>query len=384
MPDFVPANFWWKNITGPSAMIADTVSALSEGYSVMLGLPDFTPWPDTMRNVLHENISSAGDVYISLIDASSECGDDAESYILAHYDKERRYRSRLYTVQEYFLRTGALRDHIFWLHNFRDKKQFSDWVQFCSKYYSTSMNDGLFILESQDITPSSTGNIRAINFVNYASRYDLQIFSSFLLGMSQYTRQGYNQNWDQYISSVVSMMFGTDAELAEYMIRTTNFMREEPIDAVARLSEEFPDRSHDESHLLNMYENNDMTRIKGRLWTAQVQVFFPMIELARVRLLRSYDGLAESINRVLKYLNARGTPMIQSDGKAILEASDIDLGGLFHVVCASGMTKINDVTLNEYISILRSFRNSLAHMNPCSVERVCELLDFEEYYHYLL
>ena len=39
MSEFAAENFWWKNITGPSGMIRDAVNALSEGYSVILGVP---------------------------------------------------------------------------------------------------------------------------------------------------------------------------------------------------------------------------------------------------------------------------------------------------------------------------------------------------------
>ena len=75
MQEFSPENFWWNNITGPSEMINSAENALSEGYSIILGVPAFTPWPGKMRNILHENLSG-GDIYITIIDADSETSDE--------------------------------------------------------------------------------------------------------------------------------------------------------------------------------------------------------------------------------------------------------------------------------------------------------------------
>ena len=105
-----------------------------------------------------------------------------------------------------------------------------------------------------------------------------------------------------------------------------------------------------------------------------------MIELERVRIIRSDNNLAGRIQFALSYLESHGNPMTQSDGKTVTDVEDIDIGGLFHLICRANMVKTDDIMLKEYISLLRSFRNSLAHMTPCKAVEVRELLDFEQDY----
>ena len=379
MQDFSPENFWWRNITGPSAMINAAEDALSEGYSIILGVPAFTSWADTMRSILHGNLSG-GDIYITMINADSECPGTAEDFLLSKYDTNRKFRSRLSTVQEFFVRNNSLKNHIFWVHNFRDKTQVSDWLNFCAKYPSDSAAKGLFILDTEYENLRPSGRMRAVNFSDYAESYDTMIFASFLLDAKEYSRPQYNRNWKHYISSLAAMLCGSDAEVAESLIRSADFTVYEPYDALAMIADDFSGRSNDSKHILGMLRNNDEAAIMSRIWTAQVQVFFPMIELARVRIIRGNDELAGRIQFALSYLESHGSPMIQSDGKTVTELEDIDIGGLFHLVCRANMIKTDDVMLKEYISILRSFRNSLAHMTPCRADEVRELLDFERHY----
>ena len=379
MSEFAAENFWWKNITGPSGMIRDAVNALSEGYSVILGVPDFTAWADKMRSILHEDLSG-GDVYVTMIDAAAECSVNAEEYLLTKYDTERRFRSRLSTVQEYLMRTGALRNHIFWLHNFRDKSQVTDWHNFCSKYQSDSADKGLFILDSVYENLPSAGRMKAVNFSEYAESYDTRIFALFLLDAEGYDRPQYSRNWKQYISLLSAMLCGSDAEVAERFIRLTDFTCNEPYDALEMIAGDFPERGMEGNHILNLLRNEDEDAVMNRIWTAQVQIFFPMIELARVKILRSNDELRGRIAFALSYMESHGFPMTQSDGRTVTDPEDLDIGGLFHILCKSNMIKMNDVMLNEYVSILRTFRNSLAHMTPCRVDSVRELLDFERHY----
>ncbi len=72
--------------------------------------------------------------------------------------------------------------------------------------------------------------------------------------------------------------------------------------------------------------------------------------------------------------------MTHSNGKIVTDIEDIDISGLFHLICRANMVKTDDIMLKEYISLLRSFRNLLVHMTTCRVDEVRELLDFERHY----
>ena len=138
-----------------------------------------------MRNILHGNLSG-GDIYVTLIDADMECSSTAEDFMLSKYDTGRKYRSRISSVQEFFVRNNLLRNHIFWVHNFRDKAQVSDWLNFCAKYLSDSSSKGLFILDTEYENLLPAGRMRAIKFSDYAESYDTMIFASFLLDTKEY------------------------------------------------------------------------------------------------------------------------------------------------------------------------------------------------------
>ena len=307
MQDFSPENFWWNNITGPSEMITSAENALSEGYSIILGVPAFTPWPEKMRNVLHGNLSG-GDVYITIINADSECPGSAEDYLLSKYDTSRKYRSRLSSVQEFFLRNNSLRNHIFWVHNFRDKSQVSDWLNFCTKYPSDSSAKGLFILDTEHENLLPAGRMRAVNFSDYAESYDTMIFASFLLDNKEYSRPLYTRSWKRYLSSLAAMLCGSDAEVAERFLRSADFTCSEPLNVLQMIADDFPERCADSTHILGMLNDDDESAVMNRIWTAQVQVFFPMIELvvgeilnrkpsdlALIALLKEKDGADEGL-----------------------------------------------------------------------------------------
>ena len=76
-------------------------------------------------------------------------------------------------------------------------------------------------------------------------------------------------------------------------------------------ADDFPDRSGDSNHVLGMLRNDDEAAITGRIWTAQVQVFFSMIELVRVRIIRSDSSLVGRIQfalrNIYRYFGHSGT-----------------------------------------------------------------------------
>ncbi|MBR0279106.1 MAG: hypothetical protein IJQ75_03905 [Synergistaceae bacterium] len=98
----------------------------------------------------------------------------------------------------------------------------------------------------------------------------------------------------------MAMLCGTDAEVAERLIRSADFTCTEHIDALEMTADDFPDRSGDSNHVLGMLRNDDEATITGRIWTAQVRVFFLMIELTRVRIIRSDSSLSGSIQFALR------------------------------------------------------------------------------------
>ena len=376
MTDF--EEFWWNNITGPHSVVTKTSELLSTKFAVLLLVPGDLPWRHTMRSAIDAEFkrrSSMMDILIRPIDVKDEYLQDIApgQFILRNYASEsvkNEYRvGSGMSMQEYIKRNSVLKNTILWLKGFNNAEQVKDWVNFCSDYATGAVVDGLFILEVQDnMRLPAHSSIPKINFSEYVDSYNLLLFCSFLLDeQKELTAQ-----WKSYIAAMVSNLCETDAEVAERMILETNFMNEEPLDVLSRIAKEpdFVRRGEGAQHAFALLRNRNNLTLKKRLWSAQVQVLFPVIELERVELVRQWH--AEIAAALAKHPEQRGYG--NGSNEAIDDLCDIELGQLNHMII-NHMLEIPAPEIRSRIALLRTCRNLLAHGECCSAAQTGKLLN---------
>ncbi len=252
-----------------------------------------------------------------------------------------------------------------------NKKTAAEWIEFCRGFSERTAADGLFVLEVHgDVMVSEAEAIRLIDFSACVSSYDVQLFNSFILD----EQDMYSDLWKKYVSTCAATVCDIDAEISELLIRVIDFKTESVIEGIKRISEmpEFSRRGKEDSscHILRSYRNGDAAELEHRIWVAQIQVLFPIIELERVSFIQKYEADIQKVldrEEIIQY------------GEVLREAVDVELGSLCYLMnrrYREGfyLLYIPDESDRKRIGFLHDCRNRLVHVSCCSPEQVLELL----------
>lgn len=370
--------FWWNYITGPNVVVSSVVSALLNGKMVVLKVPSDLPWRHSMRSAVHTAFSErsdCSDVVIELIDLRDENARQMQPgrFILDRFATptiSRGYREKSkVTVQDYISAKDIIKNRIVWIKGI-DPDVAGEWIRFCRGFSQRSAAQGLFVLEvNENTSVTETNLLRVINFSDCVSNYDVQLFNSFVLG----NQKQYSDGWKKYIAVCTAAICGVDAEICQTMLQSLDFRVESPLEGIRQIDQmpDFMRRGENGSnHVLWHYRNGDMALLEHRLWSAQVQVLFPMIELERVELIGRYE-------RQIREVLASGG--ITQYNQILQEPMDVELGTLSYLMGA----KMEDGFYTLYIPseedrkrirFLHTCRNQLAHASCCTPEQVEQLL----------
>ena len=370
--------FWWNHITGPNVVVSSVVSALLNGKMVVLKVPSDLPWRHSMRSAVHTAFSErsdCSDVVIELIDLRNENARQMQPgrFILDRFATptiSRGYREKSkVTVQDYISAKDIIKNRIVWIKGI-DPDVAGEWIRFCRGFSQRSAAQGLFVLEvNENTSVTETNLLRVINFSDCVSNYDVQLFNSFVLG----NQKQYSDGWKKYIAVCTAAICGVDAEISQTMLQSLDFRVESPLEGIRQIDQmpDFMRRGENGSnHVLWHYRNGDLALLEHRLWSAQVQVLFPMIELERVELIGRYE-------RQIREVLASGG--ITQYNQILQEPMDVELGTLSYLMGA----KMEDGFYTLYIPseedrkrirFLHTCRNQLAHASCCTPEQVEQLL----------
>ena len=370
--------FWWNYITGPNVVVSSVVSALLNGKMVVLKVPSDLPWRHSMRSAVHTAFSErsdCSDMVIELIDLRDENARQMQPgrFILDRFATptiSRGYREKSkVTVQDYISAKDIIKNRIVWIKGI-DPDVAGEWIRFCRGFSQRSAAQGLFVLEvNENTSVTETNLLRVINFSDCVSNYDVQLFNSFVLG----NQKQYSDGWKKYIAVCTAAICGVDAEISQTMLQSLDFRVESPLEGIRQIDQmpDFMRRGENGSnHVLWHYRNGDMALLEHRLWSAQVQVLFPMIELERVDLIGRYE-------RQIREVLASGG--ITQYNQILQEPMDVELGTLSYLMGA----KMEDGFYTLYIPseedrkrirFLHTCRNQLAHASCCTPEQVEQLL----------
>lgn len=368
------SEFWWANITGAHLVISKIVEALTENCTVIIDIPVDLPWRHQMRSSAEDEfrkLSGISDTIIEVVDATDDVPVDVAPgrFLLDRFaqNKEVRngYRERSQrSIQEYIIENTVLKNRIIWVKGMLNS-QVSDWLSFCRDYNSNNEENGLFVLEIQGGVHKQDNNMRSIRLLECISNYDVQLFSSFIVE----EKSALSNVWRRYLSTATAIICDIDAEIASHLLEIIDPKKQSPLDIIMEMAswQEYSVRGADDesNHIFMHCRNNNKKELEQRLWKAQVQVLFPLIEMERIKIIESYyRELQTTIEQ--KY--------IEQYGEKITKPIQLELGTLCFLM--NRYSCIRDKDARERISFLHKCRNHLAHAHCCSTSEVCELLDY--------
>ena len=368
------SEFWWANITGAHLVISKIVEALTENCTVIIDIPVDLPWRHQMRSSAEDEfrkLSGISDTIIEVVDATDDVPVDVAPgrFLLDRFaqNKEVRngYRERSQrSIQEYIIENTVLKNRIIWVKGMLNS-QVSDWLSFCRDYNSNNEENGLFVLEIQGGVHKQENNMRSIRLLECISNYDVQLFSSFIVE----EKSALSNVWRRYLSTATAIICDIDAEIASHLLEIIDPKKQSPLDIIMEMAswQEYSVRGADDesNHIFMHCRNNNKKELEQRLWKAQVQVLFPLIEMERIKIIESYyRELQTTIEQ----------KHIEQYGEKITKPIQLELGTLCFLM--NRYSCIRDKDARERISFLHKCRNHLAHAHCCSTSEVCELLDY--------
>lgn len=378
--DFIPADFWWEHITGPNVLVSKVSEALKDHHMVVLSVPTDLPWRHSMRATIQSQFRdwlNDGNIVAEDIDAVDDNPDGSEPgrFILSRFSDiktSRGYREKSkVSIQNYIAAKSVIDNRIIWVKGLKDDTA-KQWVKFCRGFDSGMLQNVWFVLEVQgEINRAEYKHLKSIRFEDYVSNYDVQLFNSFALD----SQNKYTDEWKKYIASVAASVCDTDAEVAAELLGAVDFRSQSVIDGIKSIAEstEFARRGTEESskHVLWYCRNGNNEELEHRLWRAQVQVLFPIIEMERISLINKWHIVIQ---------NALDDNAVTQFNEPLTTAEDAELGSLCYMMkqrTSDGfyMLYIPDEDERSRLTFLHECRNQLAHASCCTTDQVVRLLE---------
>ena len=372
------SQIWWKEIAGPRRFVADITDQLLEA-SLIVRVPDDLPWRHEMRREIESNLREQLDyseISVLQLDAEEDLPADADVgvWLLNHYamgDVARQYRKKSgKTIPQYIVETQIFKDDVLWVKGFRAEKT-EKWLAFFLAFDACRPRRGRIVLELRDdIVCTLPGSVKVIEYSRYVSNYNLQLFCNFLLDH----RTGWTKNWKRYYAALAACLCVTDPEIAELFLSAFPKPDVDPMTIMTKIAAdvEYARRGSgaDSSHILALMRNRNVNLIGKRIWKAQLQILFPLLEETRVQLI---ERIKDEVVDLLKKRE------ILQFGERIDNPYDLEWGTLYYAMNLKNVDNayyLKSLTVDDkkMIRQYRSCRNTLAHGDICSVSQTVMIL----------
>lgn len=398
------ARLWWDAITGPRSFVREVVRGMRQRGSVCLVVPDDLPWRGEMRGAVEQEFGQSeelGGFYVDFIDVDDDCPEveDVGRYLLDRYAEPTvasGFRSRS-TIQKYIADHHALEGRVLWVKGMNEKQE-RHWLQFCQEYAPFGPGDVRFVVESRNaLRMQERRNMAVIQFRDRVKKHDLLLFNSLYLNKNQ---PKLDPLWQQYASVLCSNLCDTDAETSVALMEALDVRSQEPLVALQAVAEnpEFARRgAGSERHILNLARRSasadEAEAAKAReaidalVWEAQLQVFFPLLEVERMNFVKRYRAeIAAALRSKYVNFNTGEELWIKQFGEAIESPEDAEWGALFFMnqrYLASDpttrMLELRDTASFFQLDRMHKMRNALAHGNCCPVEVIGSFIESYPY-----
>lgn len=360
-------DFWWDNVTGPQLLVEALATLLGEGKTVLLQSENRLPWREQLMDCVAHRLPS-----VSIRPMEWPLGPLGKSEVASILLRELTpgkasacpvdYQAQLRFLKE----QGAFAGTAVWV-NARDVSSWTELRRFLSDYRSRELEqDGGFVVElspEHEIPMHLAKHMELIPYGKYIYKNDIRLFSSILV--SKYNKAD-RAMWE-YAAAVSTELVGQDVELIPEFLQRMDFQCDDPVTTFISLGEDCQD-------------------IETRVWKAQLQAAFPLIEMERIRITGEY---ADLINQALEseYWDPQRerTGFIMQRGELGYEevkyATELELGTMVRMMAlkssvdhSRNLLAFPEPELRDWIINLTGCRNKLAHHSICTPEEMASLL----------
>lgn len=385
------AKLWWDGITGPALYVQAIVDNLAEAKSVILVVPEDIPWHSQMYSSAAQALREYDpELLLDFVDCQVEDFSDSTRktnipfYLLDRYaypEVKNGYRqSSGRSVQQYLVSNRVLFNRVIWVTN-ASSKQASEWIRFCREYRAKKRYDGLFVIEITaggiDQSIHSVSNILDYNV--FTTYYDTLLFNNIVC-----SKHNGPIEWLQYKATALALICNQDAELSGYMLNMCDFKSQSPIEVLRGIVDDplcvqrYDMSKLSREHPVLMIQSNETKSLEHSLWKAQLQIIFPMIESERIQIIERYrDVIEEAVKTEYFDFNRCINRYVTQYGERLENAFDAEVGTLYrmsHLRCASDTSQylffLPDEEDRVRLALLHDMRNSIAHVEPCSIDLV--------------
>ena len=372
------SGIWWKEIAGPKSFVSDVTAYLLD-TSVIVRVPDDLPWRHEMRQEIQDELRESYDyseISIQFIDAEDvlDSQQDISAYILDRFaldEVKRQYRKKTgKSLLQFIVEKNILQDDVLWIKGI-SKKTAKKWLDFFYEFKECEPKSGRVVLELLDnIDLHPEPEVREIRYSSYVSDYNLQLFCSLLLDSTSEI----SENKKRYAAALAAHLCDTDAEIAECFLSEYVSENAEPTTILKEIAKdtEYARRGAGtgSGHILALVRENKQDLINKRIWEAQLQVLFPIVEADRVTLIHRIEPELRAL------LNAKS---VRQFDEIIDNPYDVEWGTLAHEMYQHSINDeyyLKSLTSadRDKIKRYRQYRNNLAHSDCCTLKQVEEIL----------
>lgn len=384
-----PSELWWENVTGPLQMVSAMEYAMQDGKSVILRHPGFLPWQDLLRDLTH------GVMDTIVIDRPMK-KDEIIPKILEQFPQKYAINCPpVYKNQVEFVRS----QHIFqgstiWI-NAQDKTAADQVIRFVSDYRGNDYDKyGSFVLAvpAETAIPNISDRVEVICYQDYVRSNNLRLFSSLLVEDTP----SIPMNMREYAAAVIASVCAPDPELIPALMEALEVSCETPDEVLRRMWEDgywgALDRnlSNLRGHPFVLFQKGASEEFQNRIWRAQLQTLFSEIEVERTDIVKAhYSDIREALHT--QYWDKRSEAFCYIKDPVnhciIDDPYDAEIGVLAFMLTAyrdraetEKLWYLPESETRGRINFLRTCRNSLAHITPCSPDSVARLLEKRGYH----
>lgn len=337
---------WWEQITGPKRFVDRIVKNINDDKCTVLCVPDILPWGAEFREVIIRSYINS-EKWFEIIDVGIGDIADAGNYLLQKFAEDKTKNSYAYhshntAIEKYLKDNKVLNNRIIWIKNISETA-LSKWTAFLRKYISNDNSEGTFILETCNEFNKSE-KINVLKYSDFVTIYDAHLFASIVASQS-----ANEQLVHQYITNLADSLCGMNVEMMVNFINDTDFYEDDITGSFIK------------------YSDASDVELKHKIWTAQIKIAFPLIEVARVNFVDKYSHLIQDCLPVEQF------------GEIIEDSYEVELGTLIYFLSSKyeevkGNRLVTSYQDYEDLHFLHKIRNKLAHVKCCSSEELHTLL----------